>query len=206
VIVATADYRELRPADPHALRKWREWFDERDRRFEQERQAEKQAQQRGVNMTSEEFASMRSEIENLRAKFEAADESRRQGLGEMTDAIIEVLDSLADKTKGYVDRRLREVEISFWSGLQDRSNAMSGRIDGVHKHLNDILGKLHNDLMAMVERRFDALQQRVDDVVVERPRGKNFKFAGEKEDDDDRAPRAGEIIDLPKLPRAREVN
>ena len=204
--MATADYRQLRPADPDGLRKWREWHDERDRRFEQERQAEKQAQQREANMASEEVASLRAEIENLRVEFEAAGEAHRRGFREMTDAVSEGLDSLADTTKGYVDRRLKEVEISFWSGLQDRSNAMNGRIDGVHKHLNDILGKLHNDLMAMVERRFDALQQRVDDVVVERPRGKNFKFAGEKEDDDDRAPRAGEIIDLPKLPRAREVN
>jgi hypothetical protein len=111
-----------------------------------------------------------------------------------------------DKAKGYVDRRLKEVEISFWSGLQDRSDALNGRMDSVHQHLNDIVGKLHNDLMAMVERRFDALQQRVDDLVAERPRGKNFKFASEKEDDDDRASRAGEIIDLPKLPSTREIN
>jgi hypothetical protein len=54
--------------------------------------------------------------------------------------------------------------------------------------------------------RIDGLQQRVDDVVAERPRGKNFKFAGEKEDHDDRASRAGEIIDLPRLPRTREIN
>jgi hypothetical protein len=206
VIVATADYRELRPADPDGLRKWREWYDERDRRFEQERQAEKQAQQREANMASEEVASMRAEIENLRAEFEAAGEAHRRGLREMTDAIGEGLDSLADNAKGYIDRRLKELEISFWSGLQDRSNALNGRIDSVHKHLNDIVGKLHNDLMAVVERRFDALQQRVDDVVAERPRGKNFKFASEKEGADDRATRAGEIIDLPKLPSTREIN
>jgi len=205
-VTVAADYRELRPADPDGLRKWREWHDERDRRFEQERQAEKQAQQREATMASEEVASLRAEIENLRAEFEATGESHRRGLGEMTDAIIGVLDSLADNAKGYVDRRLKEVEISFWSALQDRSNALNGRIDSAHKHLNDIVGKLHNDLMAMVERRFDGLQQRVDDVVAERPRGKNLKFAGEKEDDSDRASRAGEIIDLPKLPRTREVN
>jgi hypothetical protein len=67
--------RRLRPADPDGLRKWREWYDERDRRFEQERQAEKQAQQREANMASEEVASMRAEIENLRAEFEAAGEA-----------------------------------------------------------------------------------------------------------------------------------
>ena len=199
-------YRQLRPADPDGLRKWREWHNERDQRFEQERQAEKQAQQREATMASEGVASLRAEIENLRVEFEAADEAHRRGFREMTDAVSEGLDSLADNAKGYVDRRLKEVEISLWSGLQDRSNALNGRVDSVHKHLNDVVGKLHNDLMAMVERRFDALQQRVDDVVAERPRGKNFKFASEKEGADDRATRAGEIIDLPKLPSTREIN
>jgi hypothetical protein len=47
----------------------------------------------------------------------------------MTDAIGEGLDGLADKAKGYIDRRLKELEMSFWSGLQDRSNALNGRID-----------------------------------------------------------------------------
>ena len=53
----------------------------------------------------------------------------RRGLREMTDAIGEGLDGLADKAKGYIDRRLKELEMSFWSGLQDRSNALNGRID-----------------------------------------------------------------------------
>jgi hypothetical protein len=206
VIVGTADYRQLRPADPDGLRKWREWYDERDRRFEQARQLEKQAQQREASMASEEVASVRAEIENLRAEFEAGGEAHRRALSEMTDAVCEAMDSLSNGAKGYVDRRLKEVEISFWSGLQDRSNALNGRIDSLHKHLNDVVGKLHNDLMALVERRFDGLQQRVDDVVAERPRGKNFKFAGEKEDNGDRASRAGEIIDLPRLPSTGEIN
>jgi hypothetical protein len=59
MIVATVDYRELRPTDPDGLRKWREWYDERDRRFERERQAEKPAQHREANMASEEVASLR---------------------------------------------------------------------------------------------------------------------------------------------------
>jgi hypothetical protein len=42
---------------------------------------------------------------------------------------------------------------------------------------------VQNELFSTVERRFGELMGRLDAFMPERPRAKDFKFAGEREDD-----------------------
>jgi hypothetical protein len=61
-------------------------------------------------------------------------------------------------------------------------------------HVSDAIRKVQNELFGTVERRFGELMGRLDAFMPERPRPKDFKFAGERDD--------GGPLDLPNpLPR-----
>jgi hypothetical protein len=73
----------------------------------------------------------------------------------------------------------------------------------VHAEIKAAIGKIERELFTLVERRFGALQGRLDAFMPDRPRPqpKDFRFAGERERDDG-------SVDLPNplTPRRRVLD
>jgi hypothetical protein len=61
--------------------------------------------------------------------------------------------------------------------------AAIGRVlDEVIDDMRDAIKKVEHELFILVEKRFTELQTRLDVIMPERPRPKDFKFAGERDD------------------------
>jgi hypothetical protein len=65
--------------------------------------------------------------------------------------------------------------------------------------LHAAITKVQNELFTLVERRFGELMGRLDGILPERPRPKDFKFAGER----DAGERDEGPVDLPNPLTAR---
>jgi hypothetical protein len=53
----------------------------------------------------------------------------------------------------------------------------------VHEEIKTAIGKIERELFTLIDRRFGELQGRLDAFMPDRPRPKDFKFAGEARDD-----------------------
>jgi hypothetical protein len=65
--------------------------------------------------------------------------------------------------------------------------------------MRDAIKKVEHELFILVEKRFTELQTRLDVIMPERPRPKDFKFAGEHDEG---------LVDLPNplTPRRRVLD
>ena len=102
-----ADYRNLRPADPDGLQKWREDNAQREEEFARERRREERAQRRAAEaVAATECARLRAEIEALRIEMEERDDAVVRGLSE---AMIEHLNEIVDDADRLVKRTINEL-------------------------------------------------------------------------------------------------
>jgi septal ring factor EnvC (AmiA/AmiB activator) len=56
-------------------------------------------------------------------------------------------------------------------------------LGAVANDMHDIIKQIERDIFSLIERRFAALEARLDVVMPESPRPKDFKFASEPDDD-----------------------
>ena len=102
-----ADYRNLRPADPDGLRKWREDNARREEEFARQRRREERKRQRAAEaVAATECARLRAEIEALRIEMEERDKAVVRGL---TEAMIEHLNEIVDDADRFVKRTIGEL-------------------------------------------------------------------------------------------------
>jgi DNA anti-recombination protein RmuC len=103
----TSDYRNLRPADPRGLERWREDNAQREEEFARERRREERAQRRAAEaVAATECARLRAEIEALRIEMEERDDAVVRGLSE---AMIEHLNEIVDDADRLVKRTINEL-------------------------------------------------------------------------------------------------
>jgi hypothetical protein len=75
-------------------------------------------------------------------------------------------------------------------------------LGGTAKDLEATIKKIEHELFSLVERRFAALEARLDIFMPESSRSKDFKFASERVGGDGGA----DVIDLPNPLRRRGLN
>jgi hypothetical protein len=115
------DYRDLKAADPDGPRKWREWHDEREARFAEERACE------------ERRAS--GEIEVLRSELHAEIAAVRAEVGRRAEihveAVGQVLGEVREKIADHVDQAIRDVQNQLFVTIERRFGELMGRIDAI---------------------------------------------------------------------------
>jgi chromosome segregation ATPase len=129
----------------------------------------------------------RRELEKRDAEWARA---RRQRQREEQRAQYSEIDAL----RAEIDALRQECDQRY-----DVQMAAIGRVLGeVTNDAHDAIKKMQNELFTLVERRFGELMGRLDGILPESSRGKEFRFAGER---DDNSP-----VDLPNPLRRRMLD
>jgi hypothetical protein len=119
---AVLNYRDLRPADPDGLRKWRE---DAEQEFAHERRQSEGEQRRVAEAAAaSECASLRAELEALRVELT----KRRHA--ELT-AIREVLAESIDEAIDQVVTLNKRLQMELWNLVKTQLGALQARVDGV---------------------------------------------------------------------------
>jgi DNA anti-recombination protein RmuC len=132
------------------------------------------------------------ELEEQAREFERAKRQRqRSEQREQYDA----LDALRDELQREVAALRAELHASHECQIEAGGIALGEMLEKVIDHSEKMVRKVEHELFSLVERRFGELRGRLDGLLLpERPRPKDFKFAGERDD--------GGPLDLPNpLPR-----
>jgi hypothetical protein len=99
-----------------------------------------------------------------------------------------------DAVRAEVDALRQECDQRYEGQMDAIGRALGETVNDLH----DVIKQVQNELFALVERRFGELMGRLDGILPERPRPKDFKFAGER---DDNSP-----VDLPNPLRRRTLD
>jgi hypothetical protein len=93
-----------------------------------------------------------------------------------------------------------ELKLAYETAIEATGTALGQVADKVATDLEATINKIQTELFGLVERRFGELTGRLDGFLPERPRPKDFKFAGEREHDD------STVVDLPSPLRRRVLD
>jgi hypothetical protein len=122
---AALNYRDLRPADPDGLRKWREDAEQRKQEFARERRQSELEQRRAAETgAASECASVRSELQGLRVELT----DRRHA--ELT-AIREILAESIDEVVDLVVTLNKRLQTELWNLVKTELGDLRARVDGV---------------------------------------------------------------------------
>jgi hypothetical protein len=132
----------------------------------------------------------RRELEAQDAEFARAHRQRQRE--ERREQYSEI-DALRDELRAEIADVRQDVEARYETLIKASGEALGDSINDMH----DAIKKIETELFGLVERRFGELMGRLDGILPEPPRPKDFKFAGERDD----AP-----LDLPNPLKRRDVH
>jgi hypothetical protein len=131
----TSSYRNLRPADPDALQKWRESHDEQEARFKEELAREKQHAQHTQHASWGEIETLRKELHSEIATLRAEADQRANVY---IEAVGEVIGTLQKEITAHVERvfkdtqnRYRDIERELFRSVERRFGELAGRLDAL---------------------------------------------------------------------------
>jgi hypothetical protein len=120
------------------------------------------------------------ELEERAREFERAKRQRqRSEQREQHDAI----DALRNELRAEIAAMRSDVAARHEVIIGAAGEALGQTQAEILDHTRDAVAKVQNELFGLVERRFGELMGRLDAFMPERPRPKDFKFAGERDED-----------------------
>jgi hypothetical protein len=140
---------------------------------------------------AEEMARERRELAERDAEWARARQQRqREERREQRDALDELRAELRDE----VAKLRNELNAQHECQIAATGEALGETIKDMH----DAIKKIETELFGLVERRFGELMGRLDGILPDSPRPKDFKFASERDD----------VLDLPNplSPRRRVLD
>jgi hypothetical protein len=136
------------------------------------------------DLRNRDFAQQRlREGRELEEQQEASARARRERIARAQREQCDTIDVLRNELRAEIDALRQESDQRY----DVQMKAIGQVIGETANHMDDAITKVQNELFALVERRFGQLIGRIE-VMVPGERGKDFKFADERdkgERDDD---------------------
>jgi hypothetical protein len=122
------DYRDLKVADPDGPRKWREWYDEQEAHFAEERVCEERCARGEIETLRNE---LNSEIAAVRAAVDRRADVHIEAVGEVIGMLRgEVADQVERALKD-IQSQYRGVEGELFRLVERRFAELAGRLDAL---------------------------------------------------------------------------
>jgi hypothetical protein len=123
-----SNYRDLKPADPDGLRKWREWHDEQEARFAEERAREERRASGEIEILRNE---LHAEIAAVRAEVDRQAEVHCEAVGEVIGTLQGEVADHVERVLKDIQSQYRGVEGELFRLVERRFGELAGRLDAL---------------------------------------------------------------------------